>query len=165
MFCAFSITIGSGFLLWFIIPHGTTSVFAGMDRATWLAFHIVSGILGLLCVTFHIIWHWAWLKAFRGRSLETLKRSVRANRLTNRLTWFSFIFSNVFGMLVWLLSTSVPSGAIKILCRIHTATSMAWLVFLTIHLVLHQKWIVSAMRIYLPFGLLTIIKFKKELLS
>ncbi len=162
MFCAFSITIVSGFLLWLIIPHDATSVFAGIDRAAWLAFHIVSGILGLTGVIIHIIWHRDWLKALRGRSPGTLKGPVRANRLTNRLTWFSYIFSNVSGMLLWLLSTGVPSGAIKILCQIHTATSMAWLVFLTIHLVFHQKWIVSAIKRYVIFSLPIHVKANSE---
>jgi hypothetical protein len=155
LFFDFSITIVSGFLLWLVIPNSQHSVFAGIDRAVWLAFHVGSGFLGLLGVVIHIVWHWGWLKALRGRSLKTLKRPVRANRLINRLTWFSYIASNVFGMLAWLLSASMPSEAIRIFNRLHTATSIAWLVFLATHLVLHQKWIVSGIQRYLPFHLAT----------
>ena len=84
MFIVFSITVVSGFLLWLVIPSSNTSAFAGIDRAVWLAFHVGSGFLGLLGVIIHIAWHWYWLKALRGRSLRTLKRPVRANRVVDR---------------------------------------------------------------------------------
>jgi hypothetical protein len=149
---AFLLTTVSGFLLWLVIPNPNSSVFAGIERAAWLAFHAGSGFLGLLGVVIHIVWHGQWLKALRGRPLGTLKRPVKANRVINRLTWFAFISANTFGMLAWLLSASLPTGAIRIFDRFHAATSLAWLFFLATHLVLHQKWIVSAIQRYLPFG-------------
>jgi hypothetical protein len=158
MLLAFLMTILSGFFLWLVIPNSNTSIFAGMDRAVWLVFHVGSGFLGLLGVVIHIVWHWHWLKALRGRPLRTLKRTVRANRVINRLTWFAFISTNVFGMLAWLLSTSLPIETIRIFDRLHVATDMAWLVFLAFHLVLHQKWIVSAIQRYFPFGFSTHVK-------
>jgi hypothetical protein len=158
MLFAFSFTILSGFVLWLAIPRSNTSVFAGIDSAIWLVFHVASGLLGLLGVIIHIVWHWDWLKALRGRSLGTLIGPVRANRLINRLTWIAFIFSNVFGILAWLLSASISPEAIKMFDRFHVATSMAWLVLMATHLVLHQKWIVSAIQRYLPIGLSTTTK-------
>ena len=100
MFIVFSITVVSGFLLWLVMPHSDNSAFAGIDRVMWLAFHIGSGFLGLLGVIIHIVWHWRWLKALRGRSLRTLKRPLRANRMADRLTWISFIATNISGLLV-----------------------------------------------------------------
>jgi hypothetical protein len=158
MLFAFLVTVVSGFILWLAIPRSNSAAFVGIDRTVWLAVHIGSGLLGLLGVIIHIVWHWDWLKALRGRALGTLKGQVRANRLINRLTWFAFILSNIFGVLAWLLSASMSSEAIKMLDRFHVATGMAWLVFLATHLVLHQKWIVSAMQRYLPFGLSTDLK-------
>jgi len=162
MFFSFSLTITSGFLLWLVIPNGNVSVFAGIDRAMWLVLHVGSGFLGLAGVIIHIVWHWDWLKALRGRSLRTLKRPVRANRLINRLTWFAFISSNVFGMLAWLQSASKPSETIGIFARFHVGTSMAWLVFLATHLVLHQKWIVSAIQRFSPFNPAAHVELNKE---
>jgi hypothetical protein len=162
MLFAFLITIVSGLLLWLIIPNSNTPVFAGFDQTVWLAFHVGSGFLGLLGVIIHIVWHRQWLKVLRGRSLGTLKRPVRTNRVINRLTWFAFIFSNVFGMLAWLLSASIFTEATVIFNRFHVATSMAWLVFQVTHLVLHQKWIVSAIQHYSPFSLAANIKLNKE---
>jgi hypothetical protein len=151
MFLAFMITIVSGLLLWLVNPNSNPSVIAGIDRAVWLGCHVGSGLIGLLGVIVHIVWHWHWLKALRGRSLRTLKRPVLANRVINRLTWFTFISSNFFGILVWLLSASLPIGMIKIFAHLHVSTSMAWLIFLSIHLVLHKKWIVSAIFRNQPF--------------
>jgi hypothetical protein len=148
MFIVFMITIVSGFLLWLAIPNGKPLVTTGIDRNIWLMIHIVSGFLGLLGVVIHIIWHWDWLKALRGRSPGTLTRPVRANRVIDRLIWFTFISCNVFGILAWLLSASLPAGAIRIFSRLHFASSMAWLVFMVAHLVLHQKWIVAVTRRY-----------------
>ncbi len=158
MLFAFSITVVSGFFLWLVIPKSNTAVFAGIDRTVWLALHIGSGFLGLLGVIIHIDWHWQWLKALRGKSLGTLKRPVQANRVINRLTWFAFISSNIFGILAWLLPASLPAEIIKIFDRLHVATGIVWLIFLVTHLVLHQKWIASAIQRYLPFGLSTHMK-------
>jgi hypothetical protein len=162
MFIVFSITVVSGFLLWLVIPRSDNSAFAGIDRAVWLALHIGSGLRGLLGVVVHIGWHWRWLKALRGRSLSTLKRPVRANRVVDRLTWIAFIATNIFGMLAWLLSAGLSVEVVRIFDRFHVATGIAWLIFLATHLVLHQKWIVSAIPRYLPFSLATNVKLKKE---
>jgi len=162
MFLVFSITVVSGFLLWLVMPHSDNSAFAGIDRSMWLVFHVGSGFLGLLGVIIHIVWHWRWLKALRGRSLRTLKRLVRANRVADRLTWISFIATNISGLLVWLLSAGLPSEAVKIFDRFHVVAGIAWLVFLAAHLGLHKQWIASATRRYLPFGLATNIKANME---
>jgi hypothetical protein len=71
--------------------------------------------------------------------------------VVDRLTWFAFISSNFFGILVWVLSASLPTGMIKIFEHFHVSTSMAWLIFLSAHLVFHKKWIVSAFFRYQPF--------------
>ncbi len=162
LFVTFLSTVFTGLLLWRVIPNSNPSVFAGIDRTVWLAFHVGSGLLGLSGVIIHIVWHWSWLKALRGRSLRTLKRPVRANRVIDRITWIAFIATNVFGMLVWLLSAGLPAEAIKIFDRLHVTASIVWLVFLVAHLVLHQHWVESAIRRYLPFGSATNIKLNKE---
>ena len=162
MFIIFSITVVSGFLLWQVIPHSDNSAFAGIDRAVWLALHMGSGLRGLLGVVVHISWHWRWLKALRGRSLRTLKRLVQANRVVDRIIWSAFIATTPFGLLAWLLSAGLPAEVIKIFDRLHVVTGIAWLVFLAAHLVLHQKWIVSAIPRYLSVNLTTNVKLKKE---
>ncbi|MCD4802565.1 MAG: DUF4405 domain-containing protein [Anaerolineales bacterium] len=158
----YSITIGSGFLLWLVIPQGTNTAFAGIDRGVWLGIHIGSGFLGLMGVILHIVWHWRWLKALRGRPFRTLKKPVLANRVVNRMAWISFIASNVLGLQAWLLTASLPAESVKIFARFHVIASINWLVFLTAHLVLHQRWVASAARRYLPRGIAGNVKGNKK---
>ncbi|MCJ7622570.1 MAG: DUF4405 domain-containing protein [Anaerolineaceae bacterium] len=153
MSIVYSVTVVSGFLLWLVIPHSANSVFAGIDRGMWLALHIRSGFLGLIGVIIHIVWHWQWLKALRGRPFRTLKRPVRTNRVVDRMTWISFIASNILGLQTWLLPAILSTKAIFIFSRLHVAASITCLVFLTVHLALHQRWVASAARRYFPFGL------------
>jgi Domain of unknown function (DUF4405) len=80
LFVTFLSTAFTGLLLWRVMPNSNPSVFAGIDRTVWLAFHVGSGFLGLWGVIIHIVWHRYWLKALRGRSLRLLKRPVQANR-------------------------------------------------------------------------------------
>jgi hypothetical protein len=152
MLIAFSITIVSGIVLWLTIPGRNITHFDVVGRTTWLAFHVGSGLTGLLGVIIHIVWHKEWLKALRGRPLESLKGPVKTNRLINRMTWIAFIISNIFGLLAWLLPASMTNEVIKMINRFHVATSMTWIVLMASHLVLHRKWIVSALQRYLSFG-------------
>jgi len=153
MFIVYSITVVSGFLLWLVIPHGANAAFAGIDRGVWLSIHIGSGFWGLRGVILHIIWHWRWLTALRGRPFRTLKKPVVANRLVNRIAWISFIASNLLGLQTWLLPGILSTRMVFIFSRLHVAASICWLVFLTAHLLLHQRWIASAVHRYLPFGI------------
>jgi len=78
------------------------------------------------------------------------------------LTWITFIAANIVSLLTRLLSGGLPGKVTKIFDRFHAVTSIAWLVFLETHLVLHQKWIVSAIPCCLPIGSATNIKLHKE---
>jgi hypothetical protein len=143
----FLITLVSGILLWQKIPGSN----AGAELADWMALHIVPGLLGLIGVILHIVWHWDWLKALRGRPLKSLKRPVRANRVIDRAIWFAFLSSNFFGFLSWLFPASLPGDALRIIIIFHAAAGVVWIVLLAAHLILHQKWIVSALPVHLKF--------------
>jgi hypothetical protein len=146
MFLVFMVTLFSGLVVWLVIPGRFSTSFAGIDRTLWLGLHIGSGLTGLCGVIVHIVWHRDWQKTLRGRPLAVLKKPVRANRLINRLAWFAFIDSNVFGLLAWLLPASLPHAAILVFSRLHLTVSLVWVVLLVIHLGLHQKWIALAAR-------------------
>jgi len=142
--------IASGLSLWLAGSNPQNVSFALRDRNVLLAFHTGSGLIGLLGVVLHIKWHWFWLKALRGKSVRTLKKPVRANRIINRATWFAYILSMVFGLLSWLLTAILPAEIIKLFGSLHFASSMVCLVLLAIHLALHKKWIASAIQRYSP---------------
>jgi hypothetical protein len=78
------------------------------------------------------------------------------------VSWISFIASNVLGLQAWLLTAILSTRVIFIFSRLHVAASITWLVFLTAHLVLHQQWIASAVRRYLPIGLAANAKVNLE---
>jgi predicted permease len=61
----------SGFIMWFILPHGgggwrggsslTDAVFLGLVRDTWRALHDWVAAALLVVVILHIIVHWNWI--------------------------------------------------------------------------------------------------------
>jgi hypothetical protein len=137
----------TGFLLWLHIPHQTTSVFLGLNRQVWIAAHLGSGLAGACCTVIHIIWHRKWLKAIRKCSIASLPSKLKANRVTNRIVWVIYLMVAVLGVLDWI----VPAFENKanIFGRLHVALGIAWLIGITVHLVLHKKWITFAFRRWL----------------
>jgi hypothetical protein len=162
LFIVYSVTVVSGFLLWLVIPHDANTAFAGIDRGVWLGIHIGAGFWGLMGVILHIVWHWRWLKALRGRPFRMLKKPVLANRVVNRMAWISFIASNVLGLQAWLLPGILSTRVVFIFSRLHVAASITCLVFLTAHLLLHGGWVASAARRYLPLGIAGNVKGNKK---
>lgn len=150
LFIAFLTIIATGFSLRLVDPNFHYLTYAFSDRKILLAFHIGSGFIGFLGVVVHIKWHWPWLKALRGKSVLELKKPVRANRIINRKIWFAYISSMVFGLLVWSLHAILPAEAVTLLGRLHYFTSLACLFLLAMHLILHRKWIASAIQRYSP---------------
>jgi hypothetical protein len=97
IFVAFLITAITGFCLWLIIPHKLDSIFLGFSRSVWVAGHICFGVVDLGGTVIHIVRHWGWLKALRGRPLSGMSEKLRANRVVDRIMWFTFIATNSFG--------------------------------------------------------------------
>jgi len=139
----FLITIVSGFLLWLVIPNSKPFVFAGIDRGVVLIVHLGSGFLGLLGVIVHIVWHWDWLKALRGRRLSGMPKKLRANRVVDRIMWITYIATNVFGAIAWVLHFGDDIYVVRVPDRLHVVFGIAWTILAIAHLALHWKWITS----------------------
>ncbi len=103
IFVALLITTITGFYLWLVIPHKIDITFLGFSRGVWVAAHICFGAVGLAGVVMHIVRHWGWLKALRGRPLSGMPEKVRANRVVDRIMWITYILTNVFGAIAWAL--------------------------------------------------------------
>lgn len=146
----FLLTLASGLVLRFGFPQNSLTNFSGAERLNWINFHVISGFLVVAGAVLHVIWHWDWFKAMKGRPLRTLKRPLAVSRIVNRMIWISFISSKVFGLLAWLLPADILSGYGKIFIRMHFASSMAWMAIVIVHLVLHKKWIGNAVKKYSP---------------
>jgi len=144
MATSFSITILTGLLLWMVFSHGLRIEFACIPYRPLLLVHVFSGVVGLLAVVLHVVWHRDWLKALRGRPLKELPKKLRANRIVDWVIWIAFISTNVFGLAAFLFDQSqfVPS----ITDRLHTASGIVLILFVVLHLVFHRKWIVNSIR-------------------
>ena len=155
IFMALLITVITGFLLWLAIPHQLESVFLGYSRRDWVAAHISFGVVGLAGVACHIIWHWDWLKALRGRRLDEMPNKVRANRVIDRIMWLTFIATNAFGVIAWVLHYGDQVYLVRMPDRLHVVFGVLCTILMVIHLVLHWKWIVSTAQrcIHVNFGI------------
>ncbi len=140
-------TVCTGVLLWLFIPRQAAAISLGFDRQVWLTAHICFGLASLAGNVLHVVWHRLWLKALRGRRIAALPAKIRSNRVMDRFIWITFLAANGFAALDWMM----PAGenAVSIAGRLHVAFGMAWLFGITVHLVLHGKWITSATRRYL----------------
>jgi hypothetical protein len=147
------ITTITGFLLWVVIPHQLGIVFLRFSRSAWAAVHIYSGIVGLASIVMHIVLHWDWLKALRGRPLREMPEKLRANRVVDRIMWIAFIAANVFGVMAWVLHFGDDVYAVSFPDRLHVVFGVAWTIFAIVHLVLHWKWIKSTSQRYIALGL------------
>lgn len=143
IFMALLITVMTGFLLWLAISHQLASVFLGFSHREWVTAHISIGVVGLAGVAWHIIWHWDWLKALRRRRLNEMPKKVRANRLLDRVMWLTFMATNAFGVIAWVLHYGNHVYLVKIPDRPHVVFGVMCTNLMIVHLALHWKWIAS----------------------
>lgn len=153
IFAALLMTTITGFILWLVIPHKLDVIYLGFSRSVWTATHICSGIAGLASIVMHIILHWDWLKALRGRRLSGMPEKLRANRVVDRIMWITYIATNVFGALAWALHFGDDIYIVRVPDRLHVAFGVMWTIFAIVHLVLHWKWIKSTSQRFIALGL------------
>lgn len=143
IFVALLITTITGFLLWLVIPHKLDIIFLGFSRNMWVAAHICLGVVGLAGIVVHIVMHWGWLKALRGRPLSGMPEKVRANRIVDRILWITFIATNVFGAIAWAFHFGDDANIVSVPDRLHVVFGVAYTILMSVHLALHWKWIAS----------------------
>jgi hypothetical protein len=153
IFAALLMTTITGFILWLVIPHKLDVICLGFSRSVWVATHICSGLVGLADIVLHIVWHWDWLKALRGRPLREMKEKLRANRVVDRIMWITFIVTNVFGAIAWALHFGDDIYVVSVPDRLHVVFGVVWAILAAVHLALHWKWITSTSQRYITLGL------------
>jgi hypothetical protein len=153
IFVAFLITTITGFIIWLVIPHKLDIVFLGFSRSVWVAAHICFGVVGLAGIVIHIVRHWSWLKALRGRPLSGMPEKLRANRVVDRIMWIAFIATNVFAAIAWALHFGDDIYIVSVPDRLHVLFGVAWTILMIVHLALHWKWIASTTRRYIQVNL------------
>jgi hypothetical protein len=139
IFVDFLVTTITGFLLWLAIPHQLECVFMGFSRNALVSAHICLIVAGLAGIDLHIFWHWDWLKALRGRRLDEMSKQVRANRLIDRIMWLTFITTNGFGVIAWVLHYGDQVYLARMPDRLHVFFSVVFTVLMIVHIVLHWK--------------------------
>lgn len=149
IFVTLLITTITGTCLWLFIPHQLDIVYLGVSRDIWVAAHRCLGMVGLAGVVMHIVRHWGWLKALRGRPLNGLPEKVRANRVVDRVVWITYIGTNVFGAIAWALHFGDDIYVVNIPDRLHVGFGFVWTILMIVHLTLHWKWIASTARRYI----------------
>jgi hypothetical protein len=87
--------------------------------------------------------HWGWLKALRGRSLGGMKEKLRTNRVVDRIMWFTFIATNVFGVIARTHHFGDHIYIVRVPDRLHVVFGVACAMLMIVHLALHWKWIAS----------------------
>jgi hypothetical protein len=165
IFVALLITTITGFLLWLAIPHKLEFVFLGFSRSVWVAAHIYSGVVGLVGIVMHIVWHWDWLKALRGRPLREMKEKLRSNRVVDRIIWITFIATNAFGAAAWALHFGDDIYIVSVPDRLHVVFGVVWAILVTVHLALHWKWIASTTQRYIQVNLRAPMVFRGKKIS
>lgn len=153
IFVSLLITTITGFLLWLVIPHKLDIVFLGFSRNVWVAAHICFGAAGLASIVMHIVLHWDWLKALRGRRLSGMPEKLRANRVVDRIMWITYIATNVFGATAWALHFGDGIYVVSVPDRLHVVFGVMWTILAATHLALHWKWITSTSQRYTALGL------------
>lgn len=135
IFLAFLSAAFTGIFLWLVIPHQAAAAFLGFDRHFWQSAHICSGLASLAGSVLHVVWHRLWLKALRGRRIASLPPKLRSNRVMDRYVWITFIATNVFGALNWMIPSN--ENSISVVSRLHVAFGMACLLGIVVHFALH----------------------------
>jgi Domain of unknown function (DUF4405) len=149
IFVALLITNITGFILWLVIPNKLGIIFLGFSRIAWVYSHICFGMAGLAGIVVHIVRHWDWLKALRGRPLSGMPEKLRANRIVDRIMWITFITTNVFGAIAWTLHFGDDIYVVSVSDRLHIVFGVAWTILMIVHLALHWKWIASTSQLYI----------------
>ena len=153
IFVALLITTITGFILWLVIPHKLDIAFLGFSRSVWVVAHIYSGVVGLAGIVIHIVRHWGWLKALRGRPLTRMPEKLRTNRVIDRIMWITYIVTNAFGAIAWALHFGGDIYIVRVPDRLHVVFGVAWIILTIVHLALHWKWITSTSQRYIVPGL------------
>jgi hypothetical protein len=146
MFIALVFTSLSGIALWLGGPYKAAFVIQKVTFSLWQACHLFWASIALVSIIYHIIMHMKWLKALRGRRLSEMPLKLRANRIVNRIIWFTFIASTLFGIMPLVMRLCCWTDFVHPAIRLHVAFSLCWLTLVIVHLVFHRKWITYTLR-------------------
>lgn len=129
-------------------------------RSTWSDLHIWGGVVMVLMVTIHLIYHWNWVVAMSKKLLKAvtkgssgLSRGGRINVLVNMLIGLSFLLTAVTGIyFLFVPAGGFQGGAIPgwdpgfLMSRttwdvVHTWSGVTLILAALAHFIIHWGWI------------------------
>jgi len=165
IFLAFLITTLTGLLFWLVFPEGPGSsayVFLDLSKGDWTDIHEWAGVIMLGGALVHILLHWKWITCVGKRYFNKLARQARIYFTLDSLMLAAFVLVNLSGLVAWLV---LPQGGYRggrnlgynVLLLglgrhewndLHLWSGLAVVAILSLHVMLHWKWIVCTLRRY-----------------
>jgi hypothetical protein len=165
LFTFFMIAVLLGLGLWLVFPTGRSGAegsFLGLTRHTVKDFHAWVSVITLAGVIIHLALHWRWVTCMLGRFWGRTSTQARLNFALDSLLLTAFSLTSLSGLVIWLV---LPGGGYRggrnpayhaalfgftrpDWVEFHGWVSLAILLIIFIHLTLHWRWIVCALRNY-----------------
>lgn len=167
LFTLFVVVVLLGLGLWLIWSgnhSGPELSLFGLTRRSLKDRHAWTGVIILVGVVVHLAFHWQWLTCMVQRFLGKTSAQARLNFGLDSLLFVAFVTTSLSGLLIWLV---LPGGGYRggrnplhdltLLgssrgdwIDLHRWAGLIMLLILSIHLALHWRWIICALRTYTP---------------
>ncbi len=123
-------------------------------RSTGIAIHEWLSIAFGAAIILHLLLHWSWIAATTRRFLTNVARGARVNYILNSLLFIDFTIIIFTGVMI--SEAALPALGIRLEAgffwrRLHSISADFSLWLLGMHVALHGRWIVAALKRYL-FG-------------
>jgi hypothetical protein len=126
----------SGASLFFAFEEDVFKNILGFNKSQWLDFHMITAIVTVLLVSYHIGSKWAWIEKYiLDYDKNPATKTIKIKQLSNFSFLVVFILSLSTGFLSWIMSGECP-----ICLDIHQILGLfMWLAFL-FHIFIHWKF-------------------------
>ncbi|MBE7471915.1 MAG: DUF4405 domain-containing protein [Anaerolineales bacterium] len=156
-----ALLVGLG--LWLIFPAGRSGSavsLLGLTRHSVKEFHAWIGVTILAGAVIHVALHWRWVTCLAGRFFSGTSAQARLNFGLDSLLLVAFSLTSLSGLVIWLVlggggyrggRNPAYHAALFGFTRpdwvdFHGWASLAILLMVSIHVALHWRWIVCALR-------------------
>lgn len=131
-----------------------------LERAEWSDLHTWGGVLMVVAVLIHFVYHWPWVtqmskrvaKAVRGKGTH-MSRGARVNLIADAAVALCFVITAISGCYFLFVSTGGMQGGRNIgwdpgflFSRttwdlIHTYSGVAMIIAALVHFAIHWRWV------------------------
>ena len=120
-------------------------------QATGLAIHEWLSIAFTVPVIVHLLWHWQWIVKVIKRLFSKLPGETRFNLILNLLLFVDVVLVSFSGIVI--SEAALPALGITVMidpfwAMLHDLTGNLFLVLTGVHIAMHWKWVVNALKQY-----------------